>query len=103
MPLRHERFDDDTENIVAAVLGIPRRERIWKDKGTLWSKIAYAIVGVVAALALMFIVALMHYWILARPLSASVGGPVTAMMVTVSLIFGGWIGLRYEARKRRLR
>lgn len=102
LPLRHESFDDDAENIVAAVLGVSRRERPWKDKGTLGSKIAYAIGGVIAALALMVIVSLVHYWMLARPISASVGGPVTAMMLTVSLIVGGLMGLRYEARKRRL-
>ena len=103
LPLRHESFDDDTENIAGGRVGHVQKEKIWKDKGTLWSKIAYAIVGVIAALALMIIVSLVHYSMLARPLSASVGGPLTAMMVTVSLIFGGWIGLRYEARKRRLR
>ena len=43
LPLRHESFDDDTENIVAAVLGMSRKERIWKDKGTLWSKITHGL------------------------------------------------------------
>ena len=103
LPLRHESFDDDTENIVAAVLGVSGRERPWEDKSTLGSKVAYAVVGVIAALALMLIVSLVHYWMLARPISASVGGPVTAMILALTLIFGGWMGLRYEARKRRLR
>jgi hypothetical protein len=103
LPLRHESFDDDTENIAAAALGVSRRKRPWEDKGTLGSRIAYAVVGVIAAFALMLIVSLVHYWMLARPISASVGGPVTAMILAVSLIFGGWMGLRYEARKRGLR
>jgi TIR domain len=47
LPLRHESFDDDTETIVAALLGLPKPERFWEDKGTLWSKIAYAIVGAI--------------------------------------------------------
>jgi len=98
--LRHESFDDDTENIVAAVLGIPRRQRTWEDRATLLSKIVYAIVGVFAASAFMLFVSLVHYQMLERPLSASVGAPVTAIILIVSLIFGGWMGLRYGTRKR---
>ena len=45
LPLRHESFDDDTENIVAAVLGLSPGERAWEDKGTLKAKIGYAIGG----------------------------------------------------------
>jgi len=103
LPLRHESFDDDTQNIVAAVFGTTAKERAWEDKGKLWSKFAYAAGGMIAALAIMVVVALMHFWLLARPLSASIGGPGTEMISIVALLFGGWAGLKYEARKRRLR
>lgn len=103
LPLRHESFDEDTEIIVAALLGLPTKERTWEDKGRLWSKIAYAIGGAVAALAIVVIGALAHFWILERPLSASIGEPVTVLVLIASLIFGVWLGLSYEAWKRALR
>ena len=103
LPLRHESFDDDTENILAAVLGATTKERRWEGKGALWSKIAYAMGGAAAASALMLVGALVHFWVLGRPLSASIGGAVTALILIVSSICGVWMGLSYEARKRALR
>ncbi len=103
LPLRHESFDDDTENIVAAVLGLSPGERAWEDKGTLKAKIGYAIGGAIAATALVLIVALLHFWLLGRPLSASIGAPLTTLVLIAGSIAGAWLGLRYEARKRKLR
>ncbi|HUU24998.1 MAG TPA: toll/interleukin-1 receptor domain-containing protein [Methyloceanibacter sp.] len=101
--LRHESFDDDTENIVAAVLGVPAKTRRWEDKGALGAKLPYALGGALIACALILIVALVHYWILARPLSASIGGPMTSLTLIAGAILGAWIGTRYEARKRKFR
>ncbi len=103
LPLRHESFDDDTENIVAAVLGLSPGERAWEDKGTLKAKIGYAIGGASAVSALVLIGALLHFWILGRPLSASIGAPLTTLVLIAGAIAGTWMGLRYEARKRKLR
>ena len=103
LPLRHESFDDDTENIVAAVLGLSPGERAWEDKGTLKAKIGYAIGGALAVSALVLIGALLHFWILGRPLSASIGAPLTTLVLIAGAIAGAWMGLRYEARKRKLR
>jgi TIR domain len=104
LPLRHESFDDDTQNIVAAVLGTTAKERAWEDKGKLWSKFAYTAGGIIAALAITLIVALLHFWLLARPLAASIGGPSTTMiLIAAAVLFGGWAGFKYEAWKRRLR
>lgn len=100
--LRHERFDDDVENIVATVLGESAKPRAWEDKSTLGAKVAYGIGGAIAASALMLLVGFIHFWMLARPLSASIGRPLTVLMLAASLIFGVWLGLSYEARKRRL-
>jgi hypothetical protein len=103
LPLRHESFDDDTENIVAAVFGKSAKERAWEDKGSFWIKLAYASCGAVAASAVMTIVALLHHWILGRPLSASIGGLLTTLILIAALLLGGWVGLKYEARTRQLR
>jgi hypothetical protein len=102
LPLRHECFDDDAENIVAAVSGASARERPW-DRRTLWWKIAYATGGMMAAAALILIAALVHFWMLSRPMSASIGAPVTVLMLIASLLVGACVGLTYEAWKRRLR
>jgi hypothetical protein len=100
LPLRHESFDDDTEHILATLFGVSAKERPWEDKGTIWSKIAHGIGGAIAAAIFMLIAALAHYWILARPLSDSITGPVTTLILIAVLMCGIWTGLIYEARKR---
>jgi len=99
--LRHESFDDDTENILAAVLGVPAKTRSWEDKGSTWKKAVYALGAALIASTLILIFALMHYWILARPLSASIGGPLTTLILIAGALLGAWIGVRYEALKRK--
>ena len=103
LPLRHESFDDDVENIVAAVLGGVEKNRSWEDKGRLWSKIIYAAIGTFSVLTLILVVALTHFLVLARPLSTSIGAPLTALMLIAGSLSGVWIGLTYERRKRGLR
>ena len=103
MPLRHESFDDDAENIVAAVLGVSAKDRAWEDQGTLRTKIGYGIGGAIAAAALLLLAALVHFWALARPLSATIGGPLTTLLLIGGMLCGFWLGLRYEARKRKFR
>jgi hypothetical protein len=103
LPLRHESFDDDTENIVRALGGGSPRRRTWEDKSTFWSKIAYSLGGALAASATVVIGALVHFWVLGRPLAASIGGPVTMLLMIACLVSGTWLGLRYEAKKRKIR
>ena len=92
LPLRHESFDDDTETIVAGLLGRPARERSWENKGTRWSKTAYAVGGAIAASAIILIGALAHSSIFDRPISASIGEPATVLVVTISLLLAfGWV------------
>jgi hypothetical protein len=102
LPLRHESFDDDTENIVAAVLGLKAGGRAWEDKGSLGIKIAYAVGAALAVSMLLLLIALLHHWVLGRPLSASIGAPLTTLILIAGAIIGAWLGLRYEARKRKL-
>jgi hypothetical protein len=103
LPLRHESFDADTESIVAAVFGVSAKDRAWEDRGTLTRKLAYGAGGAVAASLFMLAMALVHHAVLARPISASVGGPLTTLLLIGGTICGLWLGLRYEARKRKLR
>ena len=103
IPLRHESFDDDAENIVAAVLGVSAKDRAWEDQGTLRTKIGYGIGGALTASALLLAAALAHFWVLARPLSASIGGPLTTLLLIGGTLCGVWLGLRYEARRRKFR
>jgi len=103
MPLRHESFDDDAENIVATVLGVSAKDRAWEDQGTLRTKIGYGVGGAIAAAALLLVAALVHFWLLARPFSASIGGPLTTLLLIGGMTCGFWLGLRYEARKRKFR
>jgi hypothetical protein len=51
----------------------------------------------------MLAMALVHHAVLARPISASVGGPLTTLLLIGGTICGLWLGLRYEARKRKFR
>jgi hypothetical protein len=101
--LRHESFDDDTEKIVAAILGADARERDWERQTSVWSRIVYAIGGAAAAAMLLILVALMHFWLLARPLSASIGAPMTVLTAVATISLGGWIGLLRAVRKRHRR
>jgi hypothetical protein len=103
LPLRHESFDDDTENIVAAVLGGAETARPWDDKGKLAVKLGYAAAGLLAAFVLLMVVALVHFWSAGRPLSASIGEAVTTLLLVVGAIAGAGLGLGYEARRRRKR
>ena len=100
LPLRHESFDDDVENIVTAVLGKSARKRAWENKSTLPSKIAYGVGGALAASTCMLIIAILHFWMLERPISASIGGPLTTLVLIAGLVFGAWLGVSYEVRKR---
>ena len=104
LPLRHVSFDDDTENILAAILGGAAKGRSWDNKGGLAAKFAYAIAGAVAALLLLGLLAVLHFALLGRPLSVSLGDPAaTTLLLVAAPILGAWLGLAYEARKRRRR
>jgi hypothetical protein len=98
--LRHESFDDDTENIVAAIFHVSPRDRPWENKGALLPSIAYSIGGAIAALIVLLVVALLHGWILGRSLSGSIGAPVTMLMIISGIMLGGWMGFLYKSRKR---
>lgn len=103
LPLRHESFDDDTENIMTAILGASRKERLWDDRGKFSVKIAYSLAGFLAALVLSILGALVHQWIWNRPVGASIGDGATTVLLIAIVIVGAWLGFLYEARRRKRR
>jgi TIR domain-containing protein len=101
--LRHESFDDDAENIVAAVLGVTAGARPWDDRGRLGVKLGYAAAGLVAAVTAMIVTAIVHFWVVGRPLSASIGEAATTLLLLAGAAMGVVLGLGYEARRRKKR
>jgi len=101
--LRHESFDDDAENIVAAVLGVTAGARPWDDRGRLGMKLGYAAAGLIAAVTAMIVTAIVHFWVVGRPLSASIGEAATTLLLLAGAAMGVVLGLGYEARKRKKR
>ena len=103
LPLRHESFDDDVENIVAAVLGVAAGARPWDDRGRLGIKLGYAAAGLFAAVTALIVTAVVHFWVAGRPLSASIGEAATTLLLLAGAAMGVVLGLGYEARRRKKR
>lgn len=103
LPLRHETFDDDTQNVVATVLGLPGREKLWDDKGKIWVKLGHALGGVIAASLVLIVAAVGHFLVQGRPISASIGSLATISLIFLTVIVGLFMGLRFEVRKRSTR
>jgi hypothetical protein len=97
MSLRHESFEDDTENIIAAILGTQARERGWEKQASIWRRIAWTLGGMVMAAGTVLALALAHFAIFARPLEASIGIPSTVLLIVATIVLGGWAGLRQTA------
>jgi hypothetical protein len=103
LPLRHESFDGDTETIVGTVLGSASAARPWDDTGSVGARIAYAAAGFVLAAVLLMIAALLHFMVMGRPLSASIGEAETTTLLIAGAILGACLGLACEARRRKRR
>ena len=101
--LRHESFDDDTENLIRAVFGKTAKQRLWDDHGSLAGKIGFSFAGIAVALVLLAAGALVHLWLWSRPISASIGDPATWALLLAGAVVGAWMGFRYEAGRRRRR
>ena len=100
LPLRHESFDADAENIFAAIMGVSTRPRFWNKGRYLTSNAIMTLVGAILASILMLLAGLVHSWVLARPLAASIGELATMLLLVVSIAVGGFLGFRYAALKR---
>jgi hypothetical protein len=102
--LRHESFEDDTENIIAAVLGVERARRAWNRKRNIARSIASALVGLAIGTVATGVIALVHNAIWSRPVSASIGTSATILLLIACPLLGIWGGLKYMAgRQARLR
>jgi hypothetical protein len=51
----------------------------------------------------MTIAAAAHVWLMARPLSASIGDGATTLLLIAGALMGAWSGFVFEARRRRKR
>lgn len=103
LPLRHDRFDDDAENILAAILGASTKVRLWDKRGGLAVKCFYAAVGAIIGLAALVVAATVHERIMERPLSVSIGTVFTMLLLIGCAVSGAGFGLYYEAHRRRRR
>ena len=52
---------------------------------------------------LVLLIALLHFWVMGRPLSASIGGPLTTLLLFAAALAGALTGWRYRARRPALR
>jgi len=101
LPLRHESFDDDAENIIAAVLGTAIAGRPWDERPRLGVRIGYAVAGSIAALLVLTVLALVHFWMADRPLSASIGDSATTLLLIAAAVLGAGLGFMYGVRRKR--
>ena len=102
LPLRHESFDRDTETIIETALGVSLRALTSDRRRRRWATILYAVVGTVLASVFLVVAALLHFWILHRPVAASIGAPVTALLGIAAIGGGCWIGASWASRRRRV-
>jgi hypothetical protein len=101
--LRHERFDDDTENILAAIFGDLGKGRPWDGRSNVLVRLGYVFAGSLLGLLALTLASLVHFLVVAQPLSASIGDPPTTLLMIASAIVGAAAGLRYENYKRQRR
>jgi NhaP-type Na+/H+ or K+/H+ antiporter len=100
LPLRHESFDSDADRIVARALALPLRATSSGRKRSLWTTVLYGVIGIMLAIVLYVVVGLVHFWIMDRPLAASIGEPVTEMLFVALLAAGFCFGLLCAPRKQ---
>jgi hypothetical protein len=100
LPLRHESFDDDMENIIAALFGTSGKQRAW-EAPSFWSRLAYGAIGSVAGLGIILVIAIVHYQLLSRSLAETIGTPFTVLLIIAGGVAGLWAGLRYRAARVR--
>jgi hypothetical protein len=101
LPLRHESFDSDADQIARRVLGIDPGELLWDRQGSLGRTIGSAIAGGLCAAVLLVAIALAHHYFFRRPLQMTIGQAQTKLLIAAFLICGLVVGVLYGARRRR--
>jgi TIR domain len=101
-PLRTDSFDSDMDHIARKALGLAPTALLWEEP-PLSRKIGGAIAGAFLAAALLFVVALLHWAVLHRSISDSIGGDGQMETLTVGIIVLGVIaGLMRGSRLRSI-
>lgn len=96
--LRHESFDDDAENLIAAALGSERKRRPGDDRRKPVRTALYGLAGAAAGLVLAGIIALLHNAVWNRPLSESIGESGTILLLIACPLLGLWGGIARAIR-----
>jgi hypothetical protein len=100
LALRHDRFDDDAENVLAAILGTSVKNRAWENRRGFAAKFLYAAAGAIMGLAALVVAAIIHQRMMDRPLSVSIGTAFTVLLLIGCLVLGAGSGLYYHGHKR---
>jgi hypothetical protein len=103
LPLRHNSFDYDTKIILERILGSAPGEWPWEHKKPRWKDALYVIGGALASIVLLMFLIAFFVRVAGRPLEASVGTPLTVLILVVTPILGGWIGWICGRRQSRPR
>jgi hypothetical protein len=101
LPLRHESFDDDTEALLATILGASEKQRPWESKNRLIGRIGFAVAGFAVAVVGLVLGAVMHFWLLGQPVSASIGDDATTAVLVAALVAGTWLGWLFGSRRSK--
>jgi hypothetical protein len=99
--LRHDRFDDDAENVLAAIFGSDSKIRLWDSKVSPLAKFGFSVTGAVAGLFVLGAAALIHGSIFGRPLAATISVPLTDLLIIVAPISGALFGFAHAVRRNR--
>jgi hypothetical protein len=99
MPLRHESFEDDSQNIVRTILGRADDAPPWMNHGDAVRRMLFAPIGAAIALVVAVAGAFVHDEIFDRPLSASIGASTTTLLLIVCIVVGAWAGFACAPRQ----
>jgi hypothetical protein len=96
--LRHERFDDDAETIIAAIFGKSIVHRSTTSIKSNLKAILYGIVGAIFGIIIVSMFGLAHSYVYMRPMSTSIGLPLTIIMLISGPTMGFIGGIYYSFR-----
>lgn len=101
LPLRHESFDADTEEIIGAALGqTPSTYR--PSARSVWTRRAlFSLAGCLGAEAALLAAAIIHKLIMNAPLAAAIGNAATFGLIVGVGLFGAGTGGLIAARPLR--
>jgi hypothetical protein len=96
--LRHERFDDDAERIVAAIFGNSTVKHSGASRNSNLKTVLYGLAGAVLGIVVISIFGIIHYYVFMRPISASIGLPMTTILLLCGPALGLLGGICYSLR-----